>query len=634
MKKLNLAQAVTPLRLTAMAMLLATTFAVSVPAQAAVRISADARVKDLGAARAGDLKTVTLAMGLRNQAALNTYLASLTNPASPNYRHFLTPAQFAAQYGQSAATVAQVTKYLAAQGFQINKVFANNLLITVTGTNAQFAAVFGTSIHSYTDSVHTWQAPATAVAIPTAIGGVVTSVAGLNTRPRLGSYATRVPNSGKLAGDAVGLSNAKPKATAGNAFGDWTVADLAAKYNINPLYAKGLTGAGRTIGIATLAGYNQSDAYDYWKAVGLTVKPNRITDISVDGGADADAGPGTAGAGETTLDVQQSGGVAPGADIRVYIAPNTDAGFLDVFAQAINENVIDTLSVSWGSPEIFYDQAMLDAYHAVFLQAALQGIPVIAASGDAGAFDINRSYYYPACTTLLSVDFPAADTGVLAAGGTTLPNTFQHKLGPVTELYERPWGWNYLQDYIVKYYGTATYYSNYYTVGGGGGVSVTQPVPDYQAGLAGVQVSASAQSMFCGPLLDGAGFTSWTDVIDMPAKVAGRNLPDVSLNADPYSGYTVLQDGEWGSGNGGTSFVSPQLNGILTLIASGLPGRVGPINPQLYSLFKSKGYASGSPFKAITAGDNEYYKASASYNPASGLGSLDVTALSAALGGK
>ncbi len=164
-----------------MAMLLATTFAVSVPAQAAVRISADARVKDLGAARAGDLKTVTLAMGLRNQAALNTYLASLTNPASPNYRHFLTPAQFAAQYGQSAATVAQVTKYLAAQGFQINKVFANNLLITVTGTNAQFAAVFGTSIHSYTDSVHTWQAPATAVAIPTAIGGVVTSVAGLNT---------------------------------------------------------------------------------------------------------------------------------------------------------------------------------------------------------------------------------------------------------------------------------------------------------------------------------------------------------------------------------------------------------------------------------------------------------------------
>ncbi|KPC49566.1 S53 family peptidase [Amantichitinum ursilacus] len=634
MKKLNLAHVATPLRLTAMAMLLATTFVATAPAQAAVRISADSRIKDLGVARAGDVKTVTLALGLRNKAALDTFITSLADPTSANYRHFLTPAQFAAQYGQSPATVAQVTKYLAAQGFKINKVFANNLLVSVTGTNAQFAAVFGTSIHSYTDNVHTWQAPATAAVIPSAIGGVVTTVAGLSTKPRLGNHAARVPNSGKLAGDAVGLSNAKPKAAAGNAFGDWTVADLAAKYNINPLYAKGLTGAGRTIGIATLAGYNQSDAYGYWEAVGLNVDKNRIVDIWVDGGPDADAGPGTAGAGETTLDVQQSGGVAPGAKIRVYIAPNTDAGFLDVFAQAVDENLVDTLSVSWGSPEIFYDGAALDAYHAVFAQAAAQGIPVIAAAGDAGAFDINRSYNYPACTTLLTVDFPAADPYVLAAGGTTLPNTFQHKLGPVTELYERPWGWNYLQDYIVKYYGTATYYGNYYTVGGGGGVSVTYPVPGYQSGLPGVQASASAQSMFCGPALEGAGLTAWSDLVDMPAKYAGRNLPDVSLNADPYSGYTVLQDGEWGSGNGGTSFVSPQLNGILTLIASGTPGRIGPINPQLYSLFKAKGYASGSPFKAITYGDNEYYKASASYNPASGLGSLDVTALSAALGGK
>jgi kumamolisin len=392
------------------------------------------------------------------------------------------------------------------------------------------------------------------------------------------------------------------------------VLDLAAKYNINPLYAKGLTGAGKTIGIATLAGYNQSDAYAYWNQLGLAVSPSRITDVLVDGGSTD--GAGSDGAGETTLDVEQSGGVAPGANMRVYLAPNTDSGFIDVFAQAIDENIVDVLSVSWGSPEIFYDGATLDAFHAVFEQAAAQGIPVIAAAGDAGAYDINRNYAYPQCTTLLTVDFPAADSGVLAAGGTTLPNTVQHRYGPVTVPTERAWGWDYLKPYIVTYYGSDLYYASYYLVGGGGGVSVRFGVPSYQAALTGVQKSAGAQSLLCDPTFVGDSGTVYEDLVDLPGGVAGRNLPDVSLNADPYSGY----------------FVAPQLNGILTLISSGLPGRVGPINPQLYAAFKAKGYGAGSPFKAIGAGDNEYYKSTGTYNPSTGLGSLDVNALATTLG--
>jgi subtilase family serine protease len=600
---------------------------------AKARMSADPRIVDQGVAAPTDVKSVTISLAVRNKAALDAAVAAVADPKSASFRKFITPAQFAATYGQTPAAIAQVVSYLQSQGFTITKVHENNLLISARATNAQIAAVFGSPVHTYALGAATWQAPAAKPVMPAALSAIATGVTGLSSRSPFHSHAARVPNTGALAGDVVQPAFTPSGAIATGTPGEYTVGDLAAKYNVNPLYAKGLTGAGKTIGIATLAGYNQSDAYAYWSGVGLVVDPNRITDVPVDGGPLPKDGPGSEGAGETTLDVEQSGGLAPGANMRVYLAPNTDSGFLDVFAQAIDENLVDVLSVSWGAPEIFNDEATLAAYDAVFAQAALQGIPVIAAAGDAGAFDINRDYTYPDCTTLLDVDFPASDPNVLAAGGTTLPNTVQHKYGPVTVATERAWGWDYLKDYIVGHYGNALYYSQYFTVGGGGGVSVDFLKPSYQSGLAGTATSAPAQSLLCSPTFLGAPGSQYIDLIDMPTGVAGRNLPDVSLNADPYSGYLVYQGG-WGGNSGGTSFVAPQLNGILTLISSGLGGRVGPINPQLYAAFKAQGYAAGSPFKAITAGDNEYYKSVASYNPATGLGSLDVAALATALGVK
>ncbi len=594
---------------------------------------ADTRVVDLGPAAASNVRSVTVMLAVRNKAALDSFVSSLTTPGNANYRKFITPAQFAASYGQTPAAVAQVVAYLQSQGLTA-RVHGNNLAVTATGTNAQLAAAFGTAIHNFSLNGATFQASTSKAVLPTALAGIATGVSGLSTQSNLRSHAVKVPNTGVLAGDVAATVKAADVPPSGP--GNYTVLDLAAKYNINPLYGKGLTGAGRTIGIATLAGYDQSDAFAYWTQLGLTVDPSRITDVLVDGGPLAADGPGSDGSGETTLDVEQSGGVAPGANMRVYLAPNTDAGFYDVFDQALQENLVDVLSVSWGESELFYDQPTLDAYHVLFEQAATQGIPVISAAGDAGAYDLNRypnEYIYPYCTTLLDVDFPASDSGVLAAGGTTLPNTVVHKYGTVTVPTERAWGWDYLKNYIVTYYGTDLYYLEYFASGGGGGVSTNMPKPDFQMGIAGTQVSPPAQSLLCQASFLGDSGTAYEDLIDLPSGVIGRNLPDVSLNADPYSGYLVYQGG-WGGESGGTSFVAPQLNGILTLISSGLPGRIGAINPQLYAAFKAKGYAAGSPFKAITAGDNEYYKSSAGYNPATGLGSLDVSALATTLGVK
>ncbi len=623
-----------PLAASTLALAAALALGVAAPQAMALTIAKSAPV-DLGVASPTAVRTLTLGLNVRNSDALDALVESVADPKSPNFRQFLTPAQFAAQFGQPASTVAQVTAYLQSQGFTIVNVHPNNLLITFRGTNAQIATTFGSPIHNYTQAGTAFQAPSVAAVMPAQFGGAAVGLAGLGNRAANVTHVRSVPSTGALAGDTI-LPTVVPTpgAAATNTPGAWTVADLAAKYNVNPLYAKGLTGAGKTIGIATLATYDQADVFAYWNALGLAVAPDRITDVLIDTGE----GPvGTNGADETTLDVAQSGGVAPGAKMRVYMAPNTSSGFINIFAQALDEDLIDVLSVSWGSPEIFYDgDPSLPVLHNVFKQAAVQGIPVIAASGDAGAYDINRSLPYPDCSALLTVDYPASDPYVFAAGGTSLPNVSLHRHGTVTQPYERPWGGDYMKDYITKYYGLGLYYNQYLAEGGGGGVSVRFARPAFQNGLTGVMTSAAAQSLLCGPTVTGGGYA---DYWDLAPNVAGRNVPDVALNADPASGYLLIFGGTTYAGFGGTSFVAPQLNGIFTLISSGIPatagnpkGRMGRPAPQLYSAFKTQGYAAGSPFKAITAGDNEYYKAGPNYNPASGLGSLDVTALAAALG--
>jgi subtilase family serine protease len=77
--------------------------------------------------------------------------------------------------------------------------------------------------------------------------------------------------------------------------------------------------------------------------------------------------------------------------------------------------------------------------------------------------------------------------------------------------------------------------------------------------------------------------------------------------------------------------VAPQLNGIFTLIGQQAGGRLGQLQPQLYGAYNRLGYGAGSPFRAITTGTNVFYSATNSYNPATGLGVLNIDNLAAQL---
>lgn len=575
--------------------------------------------QDLGATPGSTTQTVSIVLKIQNSDQLEQYVAGTVNPNSPFYQQFLSTSAFKANFAPTNGTVKLIENAMKAQGITVNDVMSNNLVIHATGTTDQFNALLQTQIHNYYDGFRYFHKPNRPGTIPKTLADLVLVIAGLDNQPQAKSHTRRIAEATPAVGavEKVKVSLLATGSTSGTTNGtpgQFTVADVANLYNINPLYKNHITGRGRTIGIATLANFSPADAYYYWSSVGLNVSQHRITQVHVDGGG------GTNGSDETTLDVEQSGGIAPDANMIVYDGPNTDAGFIDVFYQAIADNKVDTLSVSWGGPEIAQSTDVMTAQHQAFIVAAAQGISIFASAGDAGAYDINDAndgLTYPTCTQTLTVDSPASDPYVTAAGGTTLPNTQVHAHGTIVVPTERPWGWDYLQDYMTTNYGSDFYYANYFPVGGGGGVSVNYDLPRYQQNTRGIQASPANQSLIC------AG----TDYIDMPAGYAGRNVPDVSLNADPYTGYSVYYAGGWIYGYGGTSFVAPQLNGMTSLLSQAVGSRVGLLTPQLYSRLNVYGYSKLSPFNAVTTGDNLYWQAGSQYNPGSGAGTLNLTNL-------
>lgn len=442
---------------------------VATAAPAALAGRSGAAPQDLGATAADATQTVSIVLKLRHADELDAYIAATVDPDSPLYHRFLSVEQFRAAFAPSRGEIRRVTDFLAANGIAVNEVYPNGLIIKATGTAAQFTQAFQAILHDYRDSDgKAFRRPARGHKVPRDLDDVILYVAGLNTQS-----AQFKPHSTQARAKAAGLGEARPavvlpagNSTATGVPGSFTTGDVANLYGVNPLYARGITGQGRTIGIATLANFYPSDAYAYWNAIGLNVSPTRITQVHVDGGGDLSA---NAGSGETTLDVQQSGGLAPDAKMVVYDAPNTEAGFIDVFYKAVADNTVDTLSVSWGSPELLNYEipgvsseslGVLVAYHQVFAEAAAQGISTFASAGDDGAYDTNSVAPYPAFSKILTVDSPASDPYVIAAGGTTIAADIQRKYGVVHVPTEQVWGWDYFNPYLIANYGNA--FKDYY----------------------------------------------------------------------------------------------------------------------------------------------------------------------------
>jgi subtilase family serine protease len=294
-----------------------------------------------------------------------------------------------------------------------------------------------------------------------------------------------------------------------------------------------------------------------------------ISNVLVDG-FDGSAGQGAI---EVALDIEVVAAMAPHANQIVYEGPNTTQGVNDTYNKIVTDNRAQITTISWGECEAQSGAAELQTLDSIFQQGAAQGIAMFAAAGDSGAYDCGNG--------TLSVDSPAGDPYITGVGGTNL----QLNNGA---------------------YGSETVWGNSSNnEGGGGGISSTFKMPSWQTGP-GVQNQYSN---------------------------GNREVPDVSADADPATGYavycTVSAAGCPSSGwivVGGTSAAAPLWAGSTALINQYLQqqgkSREGFANPALYGLENAQ--QPYTPFHDITSGNNLYYPATPGYDEATGWGSPDI----------
>ena len=321
----------------------------------------------------------------RNQADLDAFIASVSDPSSKTYEHYLTVAQFAANYGASAKTIAATTSYLKAEGLSVGAVTANHLTLAAEGTAAQAEAAFGVSLGTYRGSAGSdFYANAAAPSLPAAIAADVDGVAGLSDEHQL----THSPVS------------AQPLVTPKTS-SDLTPVMVRGAYNLATPIKSGYTGAGETVGLVEFSSYTASDVAEY--NVSYSLGASAATVVKVDGGT-------TDNSGETEddLDIEVTYALAPGAKVNVYEAPNTDAGEVALYA-ALVSNDVPIVSSSWGEPESEEDNLTSD--DADFKEAAAQGQSVYATAGSPTADDNGSS---------VSVLYPGSDPYVTGVGCTNL----------------------------------------------------------------------------------------------------------------------------------------------------------------------------------------------------------------------
>ncbi|HME00440.1 MAG TPA: S53 family peptidase [Terriglobia bacterium] len=541
---------------------------------------------DLGSEELSKPVTIHVWLQMHNVESLRELVRQQHDPTSGHYHSWLTREEFSARYGPTAEEAATVQKFLSAHNLNVVSVGERNLYVKAEGSVADVQKAFQTQIRRFNVRGETYRSNTTDPVLERSIAPLVSRVSGLTDygykphlarplNPETGQPFPAVSLSATPHGaffaancfrppQTVSLSTdgALPKAFySGNRYGSditspepnlppcgYQPSEVQTAYGLNGVYAAGLDGTGQTVVIVDAYGSPTigTDASVFSGFYGLA--PLNLT-IYQPGGT---PGFNSGWAGETTLDVEWSHSVAPGANIALVEAPSSSFGDLDAaIAFAVENGLGNVISNSYGTEEANLGGSPFTPLDDLLLFAGSLGISVNYSSGDSGDF--------AAIERFTDVSYPASSIYATAVGGTSLALKADN-----TMLFQTGWGNNETRVANVtdaKGYNTPVNPPLHlgFVYGAGGGTSAVYTKPAFQNSLPG----------------------------------SFRKVPDISYLADPYTGVEVIcNTGSCsGSGNslnvyviGGTSLACPMFSAMWAIVNEKVGVPLGQAAQSLYSL--------------------------------------------------
>lgn len=598
---------------------------------------------------------LVLAPSDTQEMALKKLLDDQQNRSAPNYHHWLTAADFAAQFGVADADLQKVVAWLQASGFTVERVAASRRWVEFTGTSSQVENTFHTVMKYYRVNGKAHLANSTDLAVPADIAQIILGPVSLNNfgrKPPVHEFAGLAGRSAQ--GKKIILT---PNLTAVGVTNTYYVApgDFAAIYNTNGLLNSGVDGSGVSIAVTAQSQIELTDVQEFRQIFGL--KPNDPNFLL--SGPD----PGVADqvdSEEALLDVEWAGAVAPGATINLVVAGSTDttSGVDLAAAYAVDNQISPIVTDTYGGCEQALGSSGNAFYNALWQQAAAEGITVLVASGDNGAAGCDSAESFSPAVNGLAVNGVASTPYNVAVGGTefadvTAQSTYWNQansanyssaIGYIPEA-----AWNESCDPLQAASATNCVLGtgNFSLLASAGGSSTVYPKPSWQSG-------------------PGVPADNARDVPDVAlAAAAGHDeiVYCTSLSGTPCQ-INAQQDVVGLTLVGGTSVATPAMAGILALIEQKHGVLQGQINNVLYKLAQVSGNSCNSSnqtnpatanfcvFYDVTSGNNQVPCAGASpgcsstqsgtdgfttgqiagagYDLVTGLGSVNATNLAAA----
>jgi pro-kumamolisin-like protein/Big-like domain-containing protein len=550
------------------------------------------------------------------QAELQKLLDDQQDKNSRQYRKWLTPDQFGAQFGPADADLQKITAWLQTQGFHDIHVSRGRTVIEFSGTALDVQSAFGTSIRKYLVAGQQHWANGTNPSIPAALSPVVEGLFTLHD-----FYKKPQAHLGEKQFTANAVQGSHPLFTASNGAHALGPADYYTIYNFIPLGF-----GGSRIAIVGRSNINVQDViyFHYWmddQAMSPQVIVNGPDPGDLGGGEEAEA----------VLDTTWAGAVAASDTVELVVSQSTAAtdGVDLSETYIIDNNRADVMSESFGDCEANYTSAEAAGIESLSQQAAAQGITYVVAAGDSGSAGCDDQNTEKTATHGLGVNVLASTPYNVAVGGTVFNENGHNSTywNATNASGTRESAISYIPEDVWN--DSCTSCTNPNIWAGGGGASTVFTKPSWQSGVTGI-------------LTDGK-----------------RDLPDVSLTAAAHDPYLLCLRGSCAPnsqgeisfyGVSGTSASAPAFAGVMALVASNALTRLGQPNYVLYRLAAAENLAqcnassttlpaSNCVFNDVTVGNNSVpgeanygtsnatYRSVEGYDLATGLGSVNVTNL-------